>query len=40
MHIHPALLFVWAFVTFALILVMIYRATLTQHETRPAVSQR
>ena len=33
MHIHPALLAIWATVVFALILVMIYRATLTQHET-------
>ena len=33
MHIHPALLVIWALVTTALIVVMIYRATLTQHET-------
>ena len=33
MQIHPALLALWATVTLALILVMIYRATLTQHET-------
>ena len=33
MHIHPALLLLWAVVSVALIGVMIYRATLTQHET-------
>lgn len=33
MHIHPALLLIWAVVTVSLIAVMIYRATLTQHET-------
>lgn len=33
MHIHPALLCTWAVVTVSLIAMMIYRATLTQHET-------
>lgn len=33
MHIHPALLILWAVLAVALIAVMIYRATLTQHET-------
>ena len=33
MHIHPALLIVWAALAVALVAVMIYRATLTQHET-------
>lgn len=33
MHIHPALLIVWAVLAAALIAVLIYRATLTQHET-------
>ncbi len=33
MHIHPALLVVWAVVSAALVAVLIYRATLTQHET-------
>ncbi len=33
MHIHPALLLIWAFVSMATVAVMIYRATLTQHET-------
>ncbi len=33
MHIHPALLFLWAAVSIATVGVMIYRATLTQHET-------
>ena len=33
MHIHPALLVIWAVFAVALIAVMIYRATLTQHET-------
>ena len=32
MHIHPALLAIWAAVSVALVAVMIYRATLTQHE--------
>ena len=32
MHIHPALLVIWAAVAVALVGVMIYRATLTQHE--------
>ena len=33
MHIHPALLLIWAVVSVALVAVMVYRATLTQHET-------
>ena len=33
MHIHPALLLLWGVIVLALIGVMIYRATLTQHET-------
>ena len=33
MQIHPALLALWAIIVLALVLVMIYRATLTQHET-------
>ena len=33
MHIHPALIVIWAILTVALIAVMMYRATLTQHET-------
>ena len=33
MHIHPALLMIWAIVSAALVAVMVYRATLTQHET-------
>ena len=33
MKIHPALLMLWAAVVMALVLVMIYRGTLTQHET-------
>lgn len=33
MHIHPALLSLWAAVVLATVAVMIYRATLTQHET-------
>lgn len=33
MHIHPALLILWAVCALALIAVMVYRATLTQHET-------
>ncbi|MGI4828425.1 MAG: hypothetical protein ACRYFU_09590 [Janthinobacterium lividum] len=33
MHIHPALLLIWAVVSAALVAVMVYRATLTQHET-------
>lgn len=33
MQIHPALLILWGVVAVALIAVMIYRATLTQHET-------
>lgn len=33
MNIHPALLILWGVLTLALIAVLIYRATLTQHET-------
>lgn len=33
MHIHPALLILWAALAVALLAVVIYRATLTQHET-------
>lgn len=33
MHIHPVLLLIWAVVSGALVAVMVYRATLTQHET-------
>ena len=33
MHMYPALLLIWAVVSAALVAVMVYRATLTQHET-------
>lgn len=33
MNIHPVLLILWGVLTLALIAVLIYRATLTQHET-------
>ena len=33
MHIQPWMLETWAVVSAALVIVMIYRATLTQHET-------
>ena len=33
MHIQPWMVLTWAIVSAALVIVMIYRATLTQHET-------
>lgn len=33
MQIHPALILAWAVFSAALVILMVYRATLTQHET-------